>query len=107
MILILLYSVVQLVWYTMILMLAHRKVEVMWCTMIMMLIHRKVQLVWCTMIMMLVPYVQCGTVGVVYHDTGSGAGEPCGVRAAIEANLRCIDQSCFFQTFFNPFLQTD
>ena len=45
--------------------------------------------------------------GVVYHDSGSGAGEPCGVRAAIEANLRCIDQSCFFQTFFNPFLQTD
>ena len=75
MILILLYSVVQLVWYTMILMLAHRKVEVMWCTMIMMLIHRKVQLVWCSMIMMLVLYVQCGTVGVVLV-----LGEPCGVK---------------------------
>ena len=59
------------------------------------------------------------TVGMVYHDSDFGAprgtvdvvyqhsGELCGVRAAIEANLRCIDQSCFFQTFFHPFLQTD
>ena len=26
---------------------------------------------------------------------------------AIEANLRCIDQTGFFETFFRPFLQTD
>ena len=31
----------------------------------------------------------------------------CGVQAAIEANLRCIDQTGFFETFFRPFLQTD
>ena len=31
----------------------------------------------------------------------------CGVETAIEANLRCIDQTGFFETFFRPFLQTD
>ena len=40
--------------------------------------HCVAQLMWCSIILVLVHCVQCGIVGVVYPESGFGAGEPCG-----------------------------